>query len=548
MLDLWSQSVVAPGQSSPLEMPLNLSLENPRVSLADPEAYDDLTDGIESGSGVAVSRARALAIPAVWQAIDQISGDVAKLPIDLFKKNKETDDRQEALEHPVFKLVRRKPNREMDAYKFWRRVMVHRLFWDNAYVYISRRLNGTIHELIPMLPDRTEAVRVDGQLFYDTEVNGTVYRLFPEQVWHIEGICCDGLTALNMMRFAREAFGLALARQKCSAKFFQNGMRTGGILEISSAVAKGTADKIEQGFRKSYESVEEAFKTVILREGAKFHMAQLSPEQTQMTESSRDSVRDAARYFNTRPSRLGEEAKASFASKSEDNRDYLDTTLSPHLASIIAQSNDKLLTEEELAAGYYLEYNLAALLQMDFKSVCESLSVLRSAEILSPNECRAVINYNRRDDAGGDKFGNPNTTSNKGSDNAAAVAAAHRKLLANTLDRMVAMVDGKASRNSSLPNNLIEWVSAKLPGLQKTVRAAVTPVIEAHAAVAGVDAEPLVAKATSSFMLQMRVTLLQLANTVPAGALKATVNQTLADVSCESIAEEVIPMGEPNGE
>ena len=80
---------------------------------------------------------------------------------------------------------------------------------------------------------------------------------------------------------ARESFALSLAAEEFASKYFRYGGRIGGILEVPAGMTKKGADNLEAGYRKTYEKVDNAFKTVILRDGAKFHQAQFTPEQTQ---------------------------------------------------------------------------------------------------------------------------------------------------------------------------------------------------------------------------------------------------------------------------
>ena len=83
---------------------------------------------------------------------------------------------------------------------------------------------------------------------------------------------------------------------------------------MPAGMQKQGADNLEAGFRKTYDSIDASFKTVILRDGAKFHQAQFTPEQTQMTAALYQQVREVARWFNIPPHKLGDDARASYNS------------------------------------------------------------------------------------------------------------------------------------------------------------------------------------------------------------------------------------------
>ena len=550
---LSSQLLVQPGQvvaDAAADLvdpaPRNMSLENPSVSLSSPEAYDVFTDGRSSAAGVTVTPTKALTSPAVWQALTLISGDVAKLPFDLFQKLPD-GDRRKAVDDPLHRLVRRKPNRESHAFGFWRRMMVARLLWNNAYALIVRRPDGAPVELLPLLPDRTNAERHNGQLIYVSEIGGELVPFYPEQIFHLEGISLDNLQGHKFILAAREAIGLALAGAQFSAKFYKNGGRVGGILELPASTPPPVASKIEEGFRRTYE-IDGAFKTVILRDNAKFHAAQQSLRETQMIDGRRESTRDVARYFNLRPSKLGEDGTTSYNSKAEDNRDYLDNTLSHHLAEIAAEAYEKLLTREQQAAGYYFEHNVGELLRLSLKDQAEAWSKLRAMGVLSSNEIRGQLNLNRRSDAGGDSYENPNTTSGAVADNPAAaarLAAAHRKLVGEGLARITAAAAKVVDRVCKTPDDARTWAHVKLPDWQGTFAKAIAAAVEAHAAAAGCHVETETARLAELATTALAATLREAANAadgLPAAGVKSAVADALKSFQqqrCPEIAAQL---------
>ena len=146
------------------------SLENPRLSLKDPATWDAVLSGYESATGLKISAEKMLGIPAVWQAVTMISGDVAKLPLAPYRRDVDNEAlRQIDRQHAAYRLVRRRPNREQSAFRMWQTALVHKLIWNNAYIYLDRDLAGRPRELINLLPDRTAPERIKGELVFVTE-------------------------------------------------------------------------------------------------------------------------------------------------------------------------------------------------------------------------------------------------------------------------------------------------------------------------------------------------------------------------------------------
>jgi HK97 family phage portal protein len=379
------------------------TIENPSVSLSDPASFDEaFGGGSATDAGIKITERKSLACAALWQGIAKISGDIAKLPFDLWRRRPD-EGREKAKNHRVYSLVRRRPNREHAAVVFWRRMVANAVLWNRSFAYIDRAGDGTPLELFPLLPDRTTVERHNGEIIYVTEVNKRL-RPFPARdILHIEGLCFDNLGAQSMIYEARNSIALALAQERFASKFFRNGGRTGGVLELPIAMPKKARDTVEEGFRKTYENVDEAFKTVILRENAKFHAAQSTPKDAQMTEARESQVRDVARWLNMAPSLLGVEGSRPYKSKEEDKGEYLDSTLSIWLELISGECWLKLLTPAEQDSDeLYFEHNTGALLRMATKDRYAVHEIAIRSRIKNPNEVR--LEENMLPYEGGDEF------------------------------------------------------------------------------------------------------------------------------------------------
>lgn len=370
------------------------TIENPSVSLQDPDAWEKLFgSGSKSDAGIKVTPEKALTLAAFWQAVSMISGDIARLPLDVYRRQ-DDDGREVDKAHPAWWLVRKRTNDEMHAFRFWRTLMVHALIWNNGWAYIDRNGRGEPAGLYPLMPDRTDLVRDRGRLYCVTEThrpNGEPYlKPIPyDDVLHVAGLSIqDGLGA-KLVKYARHALGLALSRQGFASKFFRHGVRTGGILEVPAGASPNFVKNVEEGFLKHHEGEDGWFKTVILRDGVKFHETSFNAQEAQMNETNEEAVREVARYFNLPPSRLGVKGSVSYNSKSEDNQDYLDTTLSPWLTEIASECAAKLLSQtQELSDSHYFEHNTRALLRMDFLKRVQAGSMGTKARLFTVDEWR----------------------------------------------------------------------------------------------------------------------------------------------------------------
>lgn len=383
--------------------------ENPSFNLNDPDAWDELFDGRESDSGIKVNHRKSLRIPAVWQAVNMISGAVARMHLDVYERVGD-DERKKAKQHPAYKLVRKRANREMAAFKFWRTLMVHRLLWTNGFAYIDRNGRGEPIELLPLLPDRTGLVRRKQQLYVVTELskgpngeNGWLQPIPAENVLHLCGLSITGLEGCDLVKNARDSFGRNLAAAGFTSKFFRHGARSAGTLELPKEMGKTARDRVEEGFTKHHEGPDNWFKTIILRDGAKFHRTSINPKEGEMSETRVEEAREVARWFNLDPSRLGVQGSVSYNSRTEANRQYLDDTLAPLLEEITSECALKLLSQDEQEDDtHYFEHNTNTLLRMNAIERHQVYAIGIRNSIYSPNEVRRMENQPPRE--GGDEY------------------------------------------------------------------------------------------------------------------------------------------------
>lgn len=387
------------------------AIENPNIPLSSPEIWNEVFGDQTTSSGITVNPQKALTIGSVFQAVNLISGDVAKLPLNVYRRRPDLGVKGREVDevHPAQKLVKYRPNAEMSAFKFWRRLMTHALIWSNAYALIERDALGNPVALLPLLPDRTAPARTrDGVLYYTSEIDGDLHGFAASNILHIEQISITGESDCQMIYKAREAFALALAAEQFASKYFRNGGRIGGILEVPQGMTKQGADNLESGFRKTYDQLDAAFKSVILRDGAKFHQGQFTPEQTQMLGARQEQVKEVARWFNIPPHKLGDDSKASYNSLEQENRAYLNGCLSHWLKTIEAECYLKLLTPaEQQQNSRFIEFNVAALVAADIATQYTIFRTGIEAGILSPDEVRAMQNLNPRPDGLGSKYLRP---------------------------------------------------------------------------------------------------------------------------------------------
>ncbi len=449
--------------------------ENPQFSLNDPAAWDAFGGGQASVSGVPVTHYKAMTVAAVWQCVSQISGDISKLALEPKKTDRDsTVDKN----HPSYRLVRRQWNNETPAFQGWRTALIHALLWGDGFAFIERNGRGDPIGLYNLLPDQVSVERIDGriQYVYSAMWNDTVKtrNIDFDDMLHIRGISLDGTTGLDFVIYARDALGVAIATEQFQGKYFKSGIRTGGILEIPRETSNKAKDKLEEGFSKAYAGPDNWFKTVILRDGAKFHAAQSSMRDAQMQELEEGLVRKVARFFNVAPSRVGLSDSVSYNSKAEDNQSYLDSTLSPWTMAITSECWMKLLSAaNQNAESHEFVYDVRQLLRLNRIQRYQVYAIGRDKGILTPNECRLDDDMPPAEDEGANDLKAP-TVATGGADKGGATPPrgpadqSGGEAPVTKVRQVLYEVTLQARHKAQKPKAFIEWIDGNLVSHRKS--------------------------------------------------------------------------------
>jgi HK97 family phage portal protein len=460
--------------------------ENPTFSLSDPRAWDMILQGEPVASGVRVNEYNSLSLPPLWQGVCMISGDIARMPLHVYRRNEEDgdDSREVDRTHPAYKIIRRMWSRETKAKRGWQIIVAHALLWGNGYAYIVRNGRTDPAELVNLMPDRTAPERLpNGELVYVTETvrpDGSPWlKPIPaDDVFHIQGLSLDPLAGMPMIQTAKDSIGLALAAAGFASKFFKNGVRAGGILEVPAAMGNPAAQKLEKQFAEQYSGEQNWFKTIVLRDGAKFHSLTIPPAEGQMMETREAQAREVAQLLNIPPSRLGIQSGGGYNSQMEDSQRYLDSCLSPWLEEISTECWAKLLSKtQQDTDSHYFEYRTDKILSMNPLQRAQNYAMALRNMWMTPNEVRRIENMPPVEwgdtpitappepgaSAGGvDKMsGDDVVTPPRGSEDASGGEAGPSESTRNRR-RVAFAVAAQARHKAKKPNAFIEWVDGGL--------------------------------------------------------------------------------------
>lgn len=373
-------------------------IEQKSVTLTEPAAL--ALFGVQpAASGMSVTAASAMRVPAVRRAVSLIAESVACLPFKVY----EHDSREAAKDHPSFSLVHDHANDWTSAEAFREQLTADALLTGHGYAQVARNAEGKPVFMLRMDPSAVTVEHDDfGEPSYRIRLkSGGEQVLSFQDVLHIQPL--HGVSPITL---AREAIGLALAAEQHLTGFFRNGGRPSGVIRHPSKVSPETLSKIASSWFQTHGG-NQSGKAAILDEGMEFQEIALKLADAEFSEVRREQVREIARAFGVPPASLFEMSRATWSNYEQAQREFLTGTLRPWIARWQAAYARCLLTPDE-RANLYVEGNPDDMLSVDHAARATAFSQYRSMGVLTANEVRASMN--RPPLADGDNLQNPFTS------------------------------------------------------------------------------------------------------------------------------------------
>lgn len=344
-----------------------------------------------SASGAAVTPETAMRVAAVFGCVRIISGAVATMPLAL-KRRVDARTRQDASDHSLWRVLRKRPNRWMTPSGFRRMMTAHVLLRGNAYALIVRSGNRVV-ELIPIHPDRVRVVQADdlGLVYTYTRKDGVQATLQQSEVFHLIGLTLDGVTGVSVIQHARESIGLALTAEKHGNTTFANGTVLGAVLKHPKTIGKEAQEALQASLDR-YRGAENAGKTLILEEGMDWTPLGMTAEDAQYIETRKFTRSDIAMFFGVPPHMIGDTEKSTSwgTGIEQQSLGFVAYTLQDWLTAWEETIGRDLISEDDI----YAKFNPAGLLRGDINSRYAAYSTARQWGWLSINDIRELEDLN----------------------------------------------------------------------------------------------------------------------------------------------------------
>ncbi|SHF02150.1 phage portal protein, HK97 family [Kaistia soli DSM 19436] len=356
-------------------------------------------------AGTVVSEHNARNQPVVYACVNRIANPIARFPLKMFKRDKDGGSKEVTSEqHPLARGLAMRPNEFMSSRTLRKTVQGHALLWGNGYVEIERNQRGQSVGLWPLLPDRTRPVREGNAFFYRTNIAGETFDIDSGNVIHVMDQSHDGYVGQSPIWHARNALGLAFAMEEFGSKFFANDAKSGGFLqhpgrlgtEARANLKKAPEERTDAGASLERQGgLDNAHRVKILEEGMKFVSTTIPQDDAQFLGSREFQIAEIARIFDVPLVLLqSHEKSTSWGSGIEQLMiGFVRQTIDPWVDAWEQELNWKLFTEEERSEGFFVKFNMNAILRGDMAARAAFYGGLFQVGAISPNQVLALEDF-----------------------------------------------------------------------------------------------------------------------------------------------------------
>lgn len=245
----------------------SVQLAAPRILTTD-QLAEFMRGDISGKAGRVICERTAMRNSTLNRATVLISSAIGMLPINLIRRTT-TGQIEKADDHPVYRLLRIKPNDAQTPFQFKSYMQGRALLKGNAYAYKVPGVNR-IQALWPLDPDRIELVLDDDfrPSYKYTPRRGAVRHFSADEILHLRSPWSgDGVRGMGLLALAADALGLAEITEEAAASFLRNGASPGGILSTQKTLKPETSDKLRAQFEQNYQGSANAGRWIVAEEG-----------------------------------------------------------------------------------------------------------------------------------------------------------------------------------------------------------------------------------------------------------------------------------------
>lgn len=360
---------------------------------------------MNTSSGARVNDSIALTVPVVNACVGLRSDMVAGVPCKLMRKTSD-NTREEVTDSPVSPLISFSPNGHHTSFELFRFLETGASMGGNGYGRVYRDKYYEPGEIQPLLPcDVRPEKLANGRVGY--LINGEKGIFSRADILHWYGNSLDMVRGLSPIRQAGESIGLSISQRGQAGSVAKNGARPSFAVSTDQPVAPEKLKDMSASFSSQFSGPENAGKIPFFSNNLKpFALQGMTMADAEFLESRKFERSEIAMIFRVPEVLIGSTDKTSSWGTGIEQLmlGFLNFTLNPLLTNYEKSLAITLLSQDQIAKGYYFKFNRGAFLQAAIQAQAQFYDVMRKIGVFSVNDVRRLLDMNDLPDHLGDNY------------------------------------------------------------------------------------------------------------------------------------------------
>lgn len=333
-------------------------------------------------------------LSTVFAATEIISNAVAVLPINIFSTDS-NNYKTDLSTHPAAYLLNKQPSKNYSKFSFFKQIIESVILNGNGYAIIIRDKKGKPIEIKYLNPNRVV-------VNYDYKTDNILYNVvgYDKPIESINMLhfylhANEFFQGISIISYAINTLKSASDSEASASNFFKSGGAIKGFLTTNNGIAlsKDNKEKAKASWDQSFDSAE-AGSIPILPPNIEYKPVTISPKDSLLLESRKFSVIEICRFFNISPTKVYDLSNSSYSSLEMTQLQFLEDTINPYLVMITSEINRKIFLPSE-RQFLSVEFDTTSMLATDKQAIATYYSTLFQTGVLTINEIRKKLNYNK---------------------------------------------------------------------------------------------------------------------------------------------------------
>ena len=394
------------------------------LTTTDPAGWDmfdvgwhDLGDLLGLPNLGRITGLEAMGLGLAIQCADVKARDIAKLEMRLLRSKGEAWNTVPPGEHWLAQMFVRKPNNVHTWGEFWRMTVMHLELAQNAYILIDMARDGTVRQLIPIMPARVRPrIGTNQRIYYEVtaanqfefaQLGNISYVILPsDRIIHLRGRMWDGLMGLSNIVLGHPLFTLLNKINDYQTNLFGNDGKQPIVFETDQSFAN--KDIADQAFRRLKDQLSQRWAKaratgdpVLLEAGLKAKPIAINSTDAATTQTFNQQVSRICGLMQVPPHKIFHYESVKYDNQASADAQYANDCLVPIAVNIEEKFRNSLLDEETEWDDHFPEFDREMMLAGDIKALTERVKTAMSLGIMRVNEARQRFGLNPLPDAGG---------------------------------------------------------------------------------------------------------------------------------------------------